>query len=96
MNQPHSERKTNIGHWLIMLLCCLLPVVAIGAILLFDVPVSTVLFAGLLLFCPLSHLLMMFWMGRNHHRSLHQGTVSEKEETAGSRELPVPQKEVRA
>lgn len=90
MHDTQHKGKTNVGHWLIMLLCCLLPAVAIGAIVIFDIPVSTVLFAGLVLLCPLSHLLMMRWMGGHHHRSPAQRSISEKEGAAPSGEVPGP------
>jgi len=59
------DHKGNHHLW-IMLLCCLIPVAALGAIFLFGIPVSGVLLVGLFLLCPLLHLLMM-GAGRHAH-----------------------------
>jgi hypothetical protein len=53
-------------HILIMLACCLFPIVVFGAISIFRIPVSTVLLLALVLICPLSHLLMMKYLGHDH------------------------------
>lgn len=57
-------------HLMIMLVCCLVPIVALGAILLFNLPVSSVIWIGLILICPLSHLFMMKFMMQDNHDHL--------------------------
>ena len=46
-------------HVLIMLACCLIPLVALAAIFVFKIPVTSVIYVGILLLCPVLHLLMM-------------------------------------
>lgn len=62
--------KGNHHLWL-MLLCCLIPVAALGAILFFNIAVSTALLVKLLLLCPLLHGLMMMGMGGHAHSADH-------------------------
>jgi uncharacterized membrane protein len=57
--------KGNRHMWL-MLLCCLIPIAALGAIFLFNVQVSSVLFVGIILLCPLLHFFMMKGMMGGH------------------------------
>jgi hypothetical protein len=70
----------NKKHTLLMLACCLVPLLALGAIFLFKLPVSQVLYFGLILLCPLSHLLMMRGMmhGEGHsHESQRAASCHE-------------------
>ena len=63
------EHSTSHGnrHMLLMILCCLIPVAAMGAIFVLKIPAPQVLTYGLILLCPLSHVLMMGIMGRGQH-----------------------------
>lgn len=54
------------NHLWLMVLGCLAPIAALGAIFLFNISVSTVFLAGLILLCPLLHLWMMWGGGHAH------------------------------
>ena len=56
-------------HALIMVACCLVPMAAFALISIFKVPVSSLLTIGLVLLCPLSHLLMMKFMPHGHEEN---------------------------
>ena len=68
------------SHLWIMLLCCLIPVVGFTAVSFFKVPLSSVLLYVLLLLCPLSHILMMKFMGHDHSEA---GSHPHEHHTAG-------------
>lgn len=59
----------NKKHTLIMLACCLVPIAGLVLIAFFKIPTSTVLLGAMILICPLSHLLMMAFMSREHNAS---------------------------
>ncbi len=58
---------TGKHHLWLMLLCGLIPIVALGAIFLFSIPANTVLLVGIFLLCPILHLWMMKGMGGHSH-----------------------------
>jgi uncharacterized membrane protein len=49
----------NRKHALLMVLCCLIPLVGFAAISIFRIPANTVTYVALALACPAMHLLMM-------------------------------------
>lgn len=53
-------------HTLLMLICCLLPLLGFGVAWLLGVPLGTLGIVLLFLFCPLSHIFMMRGMGKKH------------------------------
>ena len=61
--------KTRIlnSHGLVMVLCCLVPLSALGGALLLGASLSSALVLGLVLLCPLAHVLMMGTMRRDDH-----------------------------
>ena len=49
----------NKKHMVWMVLMCFLPIAVIGVTVIFHLPINTLTYAGLMLLCPLSHILMM-------------------------------------
>jgi len=69
-------------HVLIMLACCLIPLVALAAIFVFKIPATSVIYVGILLLCPALHLLMMRNM-QGHHAGQGAGTDHTRHSHAG-------------
>ena len=61
----------NKKHMWLMLACCLIPLAGLAAVYLFKVQVSTVLLVGMVLFCPLAHIIMMGFMKHEHGEETH-------------------------
>lgn len=59
-------------HLFIMLICCLVPLIALTAVFLLGIPTGKVFFYSMILLCPLMHLVMMrYMMGEQHDHSQH-------------------------
>lgn len=63
METKRSEQKGMSKHTLIMVLCCLIPIMILAVLWVIGVSWSYLIF-GVLLLCPLLHLLMMRGMRR--------------------------------
>ena len=67
-------------HAVIMVLCCLVPLVALVAISILRVPANTVIYVGIALVCPLMHLLVM--------RGMQHGPEGSAEHAHHQAEMP--------
>ena len=64
METKESEEKGMSKHTLIMVLCCLIPLVTLGVLWAIGIS-GSYLILGVLLLCPLLHIFMM--------RGMHKG-----------------------
>ncbi len=56
----------RIKQLLLVLACCLIPLIFLVALFLLNIPLNAVLLVALIVFCPVSHLLMMKNMEHSH------------------------------
>jgi hypothetical protein len=59
----------NKRHTWIMLFCCLLLIVGLATIFLFNIPVTSMIYFGLILLCPIAHFFMMGSMHDNNSQT---------------------------
>jgi hypothetical protein len=62
-------------HALIMVACCLIPIAGFALASLFNIPIKSVLLYGMIIACPLSHLLMMKFMMHGDSQAHHHETL---------------------
>ena len=68
METKGSEKKGMSKHTLIMVLCCLIPLVTLGVLWAIGISGSYLIF-GVILLCPLLHIFMM----RGTHKGSGEG-----------------------
>lgn len=68
-------------HMVLMLACCLIPLAGLGAVWLLGMSANSVLFYGMILLCPLRHIIMMRGMMGGHEHS-HEDHAAEATEPA--------------
>jgi hypothetical protein len=62
-------------HALIMVACCLIPIAGFVLTSFYNIPIKSVLLYGMIIACPLSHLLMMKFMMRGDSQAHHHETL---------------------
>lgn len=65
-----QKNKMNKKHLILMILGCVIPMAVIFILFIIGIPLNKILLFGLILICPLSHILMMRMM-MNHGDDSH-------------------------
>lgn len=67
MTHDHGG-STKVARWgMLFMVLCIVPLIALAAVSIFQIPINNVLLYGLVLLCPLSHVLMMAFSGHGGH-----------------------------
>lgn len=74
-------------HALIMVACCLIPIAGFALASVFNIPIKSVLLYGMVIVCPLSHLLMMKFMMRGDSQAHHHDTIPQVKTPKRSTEI---------
>lgn len=72
MSFMKMEVRMSSNHMILMLLICVAAMGGAAAILFFGVPVNGLFLGLIILLCPLSHLLMMKYMGHGSEHCSHE------------------------
>ncbi|MAT43741.1 MAG: hypothetical protein CL609_15495 [Anaerolineaceae bacterium] len=72
--------------WIVMIACCLIPIVLLGMVFLFKVPLNSLTLFGIILICPLSHFLMMKFMPHDEHHTHATSETSQPQKSAVNHE----------
>ena len=65
---------------MLFMVLCIMPLIALAAVSIFHIPINNMLLYGLVLLCPLSHVLMMAFSGHGGYD--HHGPVRSDAGTA--------------
>jgi hypothetical protein len=72
------EARMSSKYMILMLLICVVAMGGVTAILFFGVPVNGLFLGLMILLCPLSHLLMMKYMGHGSEHCSHERELQKK------------------